>query len=183
MSEPEPRCVHYQFVHVALRTLVFSEPRLATALWELDDPGPLLDDIALQVVRACRGRGEGGEIRAEHLTLHKLRLGGYPCMIIEMPEPIATTEAYMLAILGRPDADGAGAQAEGEEEGEEEGEADVSEEDPQRRYFTLEYSSHRPPPHTVLGEWTAQGSHMNMGGGPEPTVEAFVAELARFVLD
>ena len=169
--------MHYQFVHVALRTLVFQEPRLAPALWELDDPGPLLDDIALQVVRACRGRGEGGEIRAEHLTLHKLRLGGYPCMIIEMPEPIATTEAYMLAILGRRDSDG---RPEADEPG-----ADASGDDAgtQRRYFTLEHSSHRPAPHTVLGEWTAQGSHMNMGGGPEPTVEAFVAELARFVLD
>ncbi|PRQ09532.1 hypothetical protein [Enhygromyxa salina] len=171
MSEPEPRCVHYQFVHVALRTLVFQEPRLATALWELDDPGPLLDDIALQVVRACRGRGEGGEIRAAHLSLHKLRLGGYPCVIIEMPPPIATTEAYMLAILGRP---------EGEVRPDT---GDADDDQPGRRYFTLEYSSHRPSPHTVLGEWTAQGSHMNMGGGPEPTVEAFVAELARFVLD
>ncbi|KIG12954.1 hypothetical protein DB30_00838 [Enhygromyxa salina] len=169
MSEPEPRCVHYQFVHVALRTLVFQEPRLATALWELDDPGPLLDDIALQVVRACRGRGEGGEIRADQLTLHKLRLGGYPCMILEMPEPIATTEAYMLAILGRPSLGGA-EQAEGEDDG-------------RARYFTLEHSSHRPAPHTVLGEWTGEGSHLNMGGGPEPSVEAFVAELARFVLD
>lgn len=160
--------MHYQFVHVALRTLVFQEPRLATALWELDDPGPLLDDIALQVVRACRGRGEGGDLRADHLTMHKLRLGGYPCMIIEMPEPMATTEAYMLAILGRPDLDGDSSGDEG---------------DAQRRYFTLEYSGHRPAPHTVLCEWTAQGSHMNMGGGPEPTVDAFVGELARFVLD
>jgi hypothetical protein len=180
MSEPEPRCVHYQFVHVALRTLVFQEPRLATALWELDDPDPLLDDIALQVVRACRGRGEGGELRAAHLTLHKLRLGVYPCMIIEMPEPVATTEAYMLAILGRPDTEG-----RPDPDVRNADDADPSSDDTgtQRRYFTLEHSSHRPPPHTVLGEWTAQGSHMNMGGGPEPTVEAFVAELARFVLD
>ncbi|WP_181197896.1 hypothetical protein [Enhygromyxa salina] len=167
MSEPEPRCAHYQFVHVALRTLVFQEARLAAALWELDDPMALLDDIALQVVRACRGEGEGGELRAEQLTLHKLRLGAHPCVVIEMPEPVAATEAFMIAILELRDLDA----------------SPDSDQAAERRYFTLEYSGHRPAPHTVLCEWTAQGSHMNMGGGPEPEVGAFVTELARFVLD
>jgi hypothetical protein len=55
--------------------------------------------------------------------------------------------------------------------------------EPECRYFTLEFSAQREPPQTVLGEWTDQGSHLNMGGGPEPEVEAFVARLAAFVLD
>mgnify|MGYP006915279485 CR=1 FL=1 len=50
------------------------------------------------------------------------------------------------------------------------------------RYFTLEYSALRSEPHTVLAEWTAQGSHMNLGGGPPPSVEAFASELAKLLL-
>ena len=52
MAEDEPRCVHYQFAHVALRTLVFGVPQLAVALWEQADPGPVLDDIAAPAARA-----------------------------------------------------------------------------------------------------------------------------------
>ncbi|MFV8754653.1 hypothetical protein ACNOYE_29250 [Nannocystaceae bacterium ST9] len=169
MAEDEPRCVHYQFAHVALRTLVFEDPRLALALWEREDPSPILDDIAVQVARACRRMtGEGGNLRAEHLKLSKREIGRHPCVILELPEPIATTEAYMVAIVHLRDLD-EGEGGEGR--------------DAERRYFTLEYSGHRPAPHTVLGEWTDQGSHINMGGGPEPTVDAFVSELAKHLLD
>ncbi len=171
MSADEPRCVHYQFAHVALRSLVFEEPRLAVALWELDDPTELLDGIAVQVVHACRrSRGEGGNLRADQLTVHKHKLGHRPCVIIEMPEPIATTEAYMVAIVQLRESEAS------DEDEDDEGDAE-------RRYFTLEFSSHRPAPHTVLAEWTEQGSHINMGGGPAPTVEAFVSELAKHLLD
>jgi len=168
MAEDEPRCVHYQFAHVALRTLVFEDPRLALALWERDDPSPILDDIAVQVDRAClRMSGEGGNLRAEHLRISKREIGQRPCVILELPEPLATTEAYMVAIVHLRML----------------GDAEADDREAERRYFTLEYSAHRPAPHTVLAEWTKQGSHMNMGGGPEPTVDAFVAELAKLLLD
>jgi hypothetical protein len=164
----DPRCIHYQFAHVALRTLTFEDSRLALAWWELDDPSSILDDIAVQVDRACRRiSGEGGNLRANQLRLTKREIGRRPCVIIELPEPIATTEAYMVAIVQLRDL------------------VDPSADDreAERRYFTLEHSSHRPAPHTVLAEWTDQGSHINMGGGPEPTVDAFVAELAKLLLD
>lgn len=163
---PDPRCVHYQFAHVALRGLVFRESRLAVALWELDDISALLDDIAVQVARACRAQGEGGELRAAQLTVHKHRIGRLPCVVIELPKPIATTEAFMVGIIQLRDLDAA-----------------VSDSEAECRYFTLEYSAQREAPHTVLGEWTDQGNHLNMGAGPEPEVDAFVSELARFVLD
>lgn len=168
MAEDEPRCVHYQFAHVALRTLTFADPRLALALWELEDVGPILDDIAAQVDRACRQMsGEGGNLRAEQLRVSKREIGRRPCVIIELPEPIATTEAYMVAIVQLRDLiDPRSDDREAE-----------------RRYFTLEHSAHREAPHTVLAEWTDQGSHINMGEGPEPTVDAFVAELAKLLLD
>lgn len=166
----EPRCVHYQFAHVALRGLVFREPRLATALWELEDCSALLDDIAAQVTRVCESRGQGGELCAADLRVSKRRLGCNPCVIIELPEPRATTEAYMVAIIQQRDLDAPGP-------------ADDEPSEWACRYFTLEFSEHREAPHTMLGEWTDQGSHLNMGGGPEPEVEAFVAQLATFVLD
>ncbi|NVB38819.1 hypothetical protein G6O69_13340 [Pseudenhygromyxa sp. WMMC2535] len=168
MTSAEPRCVHYQFAHVALRQLIFSEPRFVRALWELEDPRALLDDIAVQVTRECRRQGEGGALHVDELGLHRLTIGSYPCVIIELPEPGATTEAFMVALV---DLDGEGSEDPAEDAA------------PRRRYFTLEYSAHREAPHTVLAEWTSQGSHMNMGGGPEPSVEAFVTAIARLILD
>jgi hypothetical protein len=166
-AEDEPRCVHYQFAHVALRTLAFEDSRLALALWELEDPRPLLDDIAVQVERACRSEGDSGKLRAEQLQVTKREIGRRPCVIIQLPDPIATTEAYMIAIVHLRDLV----------------DARTDDREAERRYFTLEYSAHRTAPHTVLGEWTAQASHINLGAGPEPTVDAFVAELAKLLLD
>ena len=164
MAAGEPRCAHYQFAHVALRTLLFGDPRLAAALWGLAQPERLLADIVGQVNRACE-QGPGEALASEDLTLHRLTIGKKPCVVIEMPEPRATTEAFMVAIVQRRDASARGDNAA------------------ECRYFTLEYSEHRSAPQTVLGEWTEQGSHLNMGGGPEPTVEAFVGALAPMVLD
>lgn len=168
MASDEPRCVHYQFAHVAVRKLVFDDPRLAVALWELDDASSLLDEITVQVCRHCRQQGDGGNLRAAQLTVHKHRLGRHPCVIIEMPPPQATLEVFMLAVIQLRDLDAGPGQGDREAE---------------RRYFTLELSTHRPEPHTVLAEWTAQGSHINMGGGPEASVEAFIGALAGHVLD
>ncbi len=165
--------MHYQFAHVALRGLVFREPRLVFALWELEDPSAMLDEITAQVARVCRARGEGGDIRAADLRVHKRRLGRNPCLVIELPQPVATTEAFMVAIIQRRDLDAPPLPPD----------AEPPPPAPECRYFTLEFSAHREPPQTVLGEWTAQGSHLNMGGGPEPEVEAFIAKLATFVLD
>jgi hypothetical protein len=182
MAEDEPRCVHYQFAHVALRTLVFEERRLAPALWHSDDPASILDDIAVQVDRACRRMsGEGGNLRAEQLRVSKREIGQHPCVVVEMPQPIATTEAFMVAIvlLETPELD-ADEVDEDDDEGDEE--ADAAR-DSRCRYFTLEYSALRSEPHTVLAEWTAQGSHMNLGGGPPPSIDAFAGELAKLLLD
>lgn len=184
MAEDEPRCVHYQFAHVALRTLVFEERRLAPALWHSDNPAAILDDIAVQVDRACRRMsGEGGNLRAEQLRVSKREIGQHPCVIVEMPEPIATTEAFMLAIVLLDDAElDDDADDEGDDEDEDDDEGGAAR-DSRCRYFTLEYSALRSEPHTVLAEWTAQGSHMNLGGGPPPSVEAFAGELAKLLLD
>lgn len=186
MAEDEPRCVHYQFAHVALRTLVFEERRLAPALWHSEDPSSILDDIAVQVDRACRRMsGEGGNLRAEQLRVSKREIGQHPCVMVEMPEPIATTEAFMVAIvlLDDPELDA----SEADDDDDEGDMPDAPDEDDERsahcRYFTLEYSALRSEPHTVLAEWTVQGSHMNLGGGPPPTADAFASELAKLLLD
>lgn len=180
MAEDEPRCVHYQFAHVALRTLVFEERRLAPALWHSEDPRSILDDIAVQVDRACRRMsGEGGNLRAEQLRVSKREIGQHPCVIVEMPEPIATTEAFMVAIVLLDDPELDASEHDDDDEAADEG----GERESHCRYFTLEYSALRSEPHTVLAEWTAQGSHMNLGGGPAPSIDAFTGELAKLLLD
>lgn len=156
--------MHYQFAHVALRSLVFSAPELVDVLWALEDPSALLDQIADQVEQVCRNRGEDGVLRGADLRVHKRQLGSHRCMLVEFPAPIATPEAFMAAIIQprEPDDDRAAGPC---------------------RYFTLEYSAQRESPQTVLGEWTAEGSHLNLGAGPEPELDAFTAELAGFILD
>lgn len=49
---------------------------------------------------------------------------------------------------------------------------------PSVRYLALEYGLSFPDekPMTVLGEWSAIG-HLNYGGGPEPTPEAFLGAI------
>lgn len=53
---------------------------------------------------------------------------------------------------------------------------------PALRYFTLEYGATLDgPPRTVLCEWTAEGSHLNYGDGPEPTLATFAEAIEQLL--
>ncbi|UGT40001.1 hypothetical protein LTV02_28730 [Nocardia yamanashiensis] len=79
---------------------------------------------------------------------------GSRIVLVTLPEPTASPEAYFAAFVVPPEA----------------GEC---------RYYTLEYSVDPlgGEPYTTLGQWS-DGSHINMGPGPAPTAEAFLDAIA-----
>ena len=50
------------------------------------------------------------------------------------------------------------------------------------RYLTLENGEpHDEEVHTVLGEWSSDGNHHNLGPGPYPELSEFVARITDIV--
>lgn len=76
--------------------------------------------------------------------------------LVLMPPPEGMTEAHFIGLLYR-------------------------ENPPATRVFTLEKGmslNNDTTSHTVLCEWTADTVHRNLGGGPAPDQEAFLAAIA-----
>lgn len=163
---PEPRCHHYTLAHLALRLNCLSEVRSFPPLFGASEGRAYLAHVMLAVSRHCRDREPQPDFSADDIGIHRVRIGDHPCVVFELPPPRAVAEAHMTAMVVL---------------------ADLSRTRPDRdelesRYFTLEKGvSLDGAPWTVLGEWTKDGSHLNLGDGPEPTVEAFVAAITQFL--
>ncbi len=99
---------------------------------------------------------EASELAAESLDYQIKRLENNTTIaLITLPPPQAMTEAYFVAAVFRPQGN---------------------------RFITLEYSFNfiEGSPITVLGEWTTT-SHLNLGDGPEPTLEAFFEKVVNLI--
>jgi len=96
------------------------------------------------------------------------QVGPLPGVLIEMPKPLKMPEAHFVAIL---------LVAELNRE---------STTSPKIAYYTLEKSSvPGGPDFTMLGRWSGDGVHSNLGCGPPPEKEAFlsaVTELGKKLL-
>lgn len=155
---PEPRCCHYTFAHIALRLNCLTDPRSVLALLASSQTRPYLANVLRAVADGCRDREPQPDFTADDVVIHHLRIGAFPGVVFELPPARAVAEAHLaaMAVLGDPSATP----------------------QPEVRYFTLEKGmSLDGPRRTVLCEWTADGSHLNLGDGPEPTVIAFVAAI------
>jgi len=166
-SVHQPRCHHYTLAHHALRTVAFRQPLGFLSVLVSPNAQRFLKDLMRSVSENCREEEAEPGFAVEDLTIHTVRVGRYPCAVIEMPPPKSTTEAFFVAAVLL---------------------ADVDQEmpDPEKvamRYFTLEQGSVlglpprtalEGPPRTVLGEWTADGAHCNYGDGPAPRLESFI---------
>jgi hypothetical protein len=91
-----------------------------------------------------------------------------PMAVITFPAPACPPEAYFAAAVCLVDGDGVSGQK-----------ATV-------RYLTLERTVETPESAgtepTVMGEWTAEGTHINYGAGPRPTRDAFIEAVRSLVL-
>lgn len=86
-------------------------------------------------------------------TLRELE-NGWVAVVVTLPPPQGMTEAYFVALLQKPGESGG-------------------------RVFTLElgFSLTAESSHTVLCEWTPDGTHLNRGPGPTPDVELFLQTI------
>jgi hypothetical protein len=163
---PEARCHHYTLAHVALRGVALRDPLLYVGVLASPDADRFLSDLFRSVADHCLAREPEPGFTAADLTVHRLRVGVFPCAVVELPPPRAMAEAHFTAAVLLADP-AAGLPKDGP--------VPV-------RYFTLEMGfSLDGSNRTVLCEWTADGTHANFGDGPEATVPAFVAALERLV--
>jgi hypothetical protein len=156
-----PRCHHYALAHVALRSAAFCDPLGYLSVLASPKarrfPARLLRSVSDS--EHCRQEEPQPDFTIEDIAVHLVRAGRYPCAVIELPRPKATTEAYFTAavLLAVPE-DGMPETAPLE-----------------LRYFTLEKGFVLAgPPRTVLCEWTFDGTHLTFGDGPATQLEAFV---------
>jgi hypothetical protein len=153
----EPRCHHYALAHYALRSAAFGDPLAYLGILASPDARGFLAHMLRSVSEHCKNEEPG--FAAEDIAVHPVRVGRYPCAVVELPRPRAAAEAYFTAAVLL---------------------ADLQDRTPESaplelRYFTLEKGiTLAGPPRTVLCEWTSEGSHANYGDGPMPQLEAFV---------
>jgi hypothetical protein len=162
-SVGQPRCHHYALAHYALRGVAFEHPLAFLGVLASPDAQRFLAELLQSVSKQCKEREPEPDFTVEQIVVHKRRVGQYPCAIVEMPQPRATTEAYFVAAVLLADTE----------------KPLQDKKDLTLRYVTLEMgSSLAGNARTVLGEWAVDGSHVNYGTGPNPKLEAFVGQLA-----
>jgi hypothetical protein len=157
------RCHHYTMAHVALRSVAFAQPLGFFGILASEEAENFLGELLESVTEECQERERRPDFKAADLQVHTGRVGNYPCVVIEMPEPRGTTEAFFVGAVLLVEL------AEDEEPPE----------NPELRYFTLEkgMQMEEMQPRTVFCEWTAEGSHLNFGDGPPATVKDFTAAI------
>lgn len=162
----QPRCIHYTFAHYALRTAAHENPLAFIAILASPDALKFLASLLNSVSEYCKEEAPSRSLQLDDFTIHCSRLGQYPCAIVEMPQPLAPTEAYFVAAILL---------------------ANLEQEIPdlknvELRYFTLENGIRLGgPPRTVLCEWTKDGAHCNYGDGPPPRVQDFLETLKEMI--
>ena len=156
------RMHHYVFAHEALPEAFWEGPaRVATTLLSPDGTR-FLKALWAEVGAACEEKGRR-PLPHEGLRVEIQPRDGRVMAVVTLPLALNVTEASHVALVLSP---------------------------PRRRwlvlktppgadYFTLEVGSCSDgSPRTVLGAWTSDGRHLNLGDGPEATPEAFADAIA-----
>ncbi|NQV23331.1 MAG: hypothetical protein HQ518_03095 [Rhodopirellula sp.] len=166
LSGKEPRCDHYSFAHVVLRKAVFENPAHCVTSLASPDGRHYQSELWDNVVAACHEHHQPVELTLDDILIHKLRVGSFPCIIVEMPAPHFATEAFFVAIILKVDVTARSQNLSKEAV----------------RYLTLENGEpHEEKVHTILGEWSADGRHNNLGPGTYPELGEFVACITDLV--
>jgi anti-anti-sigma factor len=152
---------HYIFAHRILPQIVHADPKKAQEILS----GPAGADFLASLWRRV---GESIPVAAHTppngLTLMtRTEADGTVIVVVTMPRPTRLAEAWFVAIVFTP-----GPRKLLFFQGP-----------PMIRYFTLELGSNlsNNTPRTVLCGWSKEGNHFNVGDGPPPEVEAFLARI------
>lgn len=162
---PRSRPQHYIFAHQAIPQLAHADPARMMRILGGSDAEAFLRQVWDEIGQ----QGEPNE-RFEPIGLSVAWVPlptGHVAGLIVMPDPVAVPEAYFVAVVAPQPTD--------------EGFAP----DLRCRVITLERSFTLPlddlasssSPATALCEWTADGTHLNFGIGPDPEAEHFAIAL------
>ncbi len=162
MSAQTTRMHHYLFAHKALTQMALQGPPKMLDLLSTPMGTPFLLDmwesVGKDLEKAQRMEPDGLGCESRQLD------GGRKVVVVRMPPPQSATEAYFVGILIKPESR----------------KMLVFKEPAQVRYLTLELgASMDGQARTVLCEWTTDGSHVNMGDGPAPNLDAFVDAVSK----
>jgi hypothetical protein len=142
--------------------VAFEQPLAFLGVLASPEAQRFLADLMQSVSKHCEEREPQPDFSVEDITIHNIRVRQYPCAVVEMPRPRATTEAFFVAAVLLAEIDRELPDAK----------------DRALRYFTLEKGLVLGgPSRTVLCEWTSDGSHVNYGDGPTPRIEAFIESV------
>lgn len=162
-DQQSPRTDHYLFPHVVVRQFAFGSPYMCLGALGSSESPRFLGEMLASVAEYCAGEGEEMTLTVEQLRVHNMRVNKNPCLIIEMPEPRAASEVYLVGIVLKPSP----------------GETAADLPSAEVRFFTLEQGlATGNSARTVLCEWTADSKHLNYGDGPVPDVKKFCQALA-----
>ena len=165
-SGTDPRCDHYTFAHVVLREAAFENPTKCVTSLASTDGKQYLSELWNAVLETCKDHNQPVELTLDDILTHKLRVGPFPCTILEMPAPHFATEAFFVALILTVDiTDQSRNMSNGSV-----------------RYLTLENGEpNEEEVQTVIGEWSTEGKHNNLGPGPYPDLSEFVARITELV--
>ncbi len=146
MELREARQHHYAFVHQLLRSLFFGDTEETLEHFRMEGESALL---ALWDFVEKRLELDD-PVSSEGLALEWVPLvSGMTMVLITLPAPEAITEAYYVGLVYSP-LDSTG------------------------RFIVLEHTVDLDGrARTVLCEWSPDGTHFNLGEGPDPSPEAF----------
>lgn len=165
----EARNDHYTFPHTVLREAAFGDPTECVTTLASADAADYVAKLFEEVVQACQEFDFPVTMTPDDLLIHKLRIGPFPCTLIEMPTPKFPTEVFFVALILTVDV------------------TSREQQDPETslRFITLEHGEivdqQRDEIPTVLGEWMADESYVSHGAGPTPTIDEFVRRINELV--
>jgi hypothetical protein len=146
-----------------------------------EGPKVVIDSRLEALLEATDALIEDGSIR--HYTPSDFKItrhsfAGAPCIIVEMPHPQEPTEAYFVAIVSKiAEDDLIMWEVPDHPKPSERHQKEWS-----LNYYTLERSSgYVQGRKSTFCEWISNGRHLNHGGGPEPTLDAFLPFLKDFL--
>lgn len=143
---------HYFLAHHALRIACAENPPAFFSVFASDERETFIRHVWRSV---CEQFPEDDGVDIQDLGIATLRIGDSPTVVFRLPDPIAMTEAHMVAFVLMNTT------------------SELPEEATEFRCFTLEYTLDVDgEPATFFCEWDGD-THLNTGDGPPPTLDAF----------
>ena len=158
-----PRYHHYKLAHRAFPTIAHNNPTVFF--------GALLSEKKFEfiqsVIESLEEHNDSKEVvgfRLEDFKVHEFVVNKYPCVIIEFPTPECFSEVYSIAAVLKTEL---GVDFE-------KGEV------PEVDYYTLEMGIQMNGSiRTVLCAWSKDGSHINLGNGPNAEPQSFYERVCK----